>query len=110
MGGAPHPWPRQVSLTTCSTEAPFRRMMASVKSGLSARVEGWVGVSRIRVRCHKAPLYREQGPFYSPPTAPLLSGTPSLRVPIRQALQPRLDTEKQNTPLSPCRPLQDCQL
>lgn len=31
---------------------------------------GWVGVSRIRVRCHRAPLYRERGPFYSPPTAP----------------------------------------
>lgn len=26
-------------LTTCSTEAPFRRMMASVKSGLSAKIE-----------------------------------------------------------------------
>lgn len=30
-------------LTTCSTEAPFRRMMASVKSGLSAKVEMGMG-------------------------------------------------------------------
>lgn len=68
---SPHPGlDRSPQLTTCSTEAPFRRMMASVKSGLSAQTGG-AGreVSRVRAHCHTAPLRRKRRPFQSPALA-----------------------------------------
>lgn len=68
---SPHPGlDRSPQLTTCSTEAPFRRMMASVKSGLSAQTGG-AGreVSRVGAHCHAAPLRRKRRPFQSPALA-----------------------------------------
>lgn len=58
-------------LTTCSTEAPFRRMMASVKSGLSVKVDiGGGGTGKQPQLWPQATLWlpsiRGQRPFQPP--------------------------------------------
>lgn len=75
-------------LTTCSTEAPFRRMMASVKSGLSVKVDIGGGGDR-KATTVMAPSYSvvafHQGTEALPATSLGLTfsspfGTPSLQV------------------------------
>lgn len=60
---SPHPGlDRSPQLTTCSTEAPFRRMMASVKSGLSAQTSGAGSQSQGPLPCSPPPQETEPLP------------------------------------------------